>query len=215
MTFKSRLKSVPGLRKAVHAARRMTGYDPHIYWADIVMNQHTARLMDELDCTRLSALEISGQRWKNHAFGRYRSVWFPHYDVCCSALDERFDVIIAEQVLEHVLWPYRATRNMFRMLNPGGALLVTTPFLIKIHDDPVDCSRWTEIGIRYLLAEGGFELDHITTGAWGNRACIRANWKQWARYKPWLHSLENEAEFPIVVWALGRKAADEVGSSSG
>jgi SAM-dependent methyltransferase len=205
MTFKKGLKRVPGLQTAVHVARRMTGYDPHSYWANIVMDQQTARLIGELDCARLSALEISGQKWKHHGFCSYRSVWFPHYDVCSGALDERFDVIIAEQVFEHLLWPHRATRNLFRMLNLGGALLVTTPFLIKIHNDPVDCSRWTETGIRYLLAEAGFDLDHITTGAWGNRACIRANWKRWTAYRPWQHSLKNEPDFPIHVWALARK----------
>jgi hypothetical protein len=29
----------------------------------------------------------------------------------------------------------------------------------------VDCSRWTEVGLKPLLAEGGFGLDDITTGA--------------------------------------------------
>jgi hypothetical protein len=38
------------------------------------------------------------------------------------------DIIIAEQVFEHLLWPYRAVRNVFQMLTPNGALLVTTHF---------------------------------------------------------------------------------------
>ena len=135
----------------------------------------------------------------------YRSMGFPDYDLCAGTLDEKFDIIIVEQVFEHLLWPYRAARNVFQMLNPEGALLVTTPFLVKVHNSPVDCSRWTELGLRHLLAEGGFDIDRITTGSWGNRACVRSNWWKWTIYQPWLHSLRNEPEFPFHVWALARK----------
>ena len=70
-------------------------------------------------------------------------------------LDDTFDLIIAEQVFEHLLWPYRAARNVHRMLRPGGSFLITTPFLVKIHPVPNDCSRWTETGMKHLLAEAG------------------------------------------------------------
>jgi SAM-dependent methyltransferase len=169
------------------------------------MNQETDRLIRSLDFEHASALEISGQKWKSYGFRQYRCVEFPDYDVCSGVLDEKFDIIIVEQAFEHLLWPYRAARNVFQMLNPNGALLVTTPFLVKIHNSPVDCSRWTEVGMQHLLAEGGFNINRITTGSWGNRACVRSNWWKWTIYRRWLHSLKNEPEFPIVVWALARK----------
>jgi hypothetical protein len=78
---------------------------------------------------------------------------------------------LPSKYFEHLLWPYRAVRHVYQMLNEDGVFLLTTLFLIKIHQHPVDCSRWTEIGIRNLLAEGGFNIDLITTGSWGNRAC--------------------------------------------
>jgi hypothetical protein len=117
---------------------------------------------------------------------------------------KEFDIIIAEQVFEHLLWPYRAVVNVHQMLNSGGVFLITTPFLIKIHNYPVDCSRWSELGLKHLLAEGGFEIDKITTGSWGNRACVRGNWLGWQPYIKWIHSLKNEPEFPVTVWALAR-----------
>jgi SAM-dependent methyltransferase len=169
------------------------------------MNRETDRLIRQLDLQHSSALEISGTKWSAYPFLRYRSAAFPDFDVCSQVLDERFDIVLAEQVFEHLLWPYRAVRNVFEMLNPDGALLVTTPFLVKIHDEPTDCSRWTEVGISHLLAEGGFNIDRITTGSWGNRACIRSNWRRWTIYHPRFHSLRNEPDFPIVVWALARK----------
>jgi SAM-dependent methyltransferase len=217
MDVKSQLKRVPGLRKAVHIVRttlhpskavhfvRTTLHPSDQQWARVVMDQETERLIRGLDLRNSSALEISGQKWRDYGFGRYRFVEFPAYDVCSSVLDDQFDIIIAEQVFEHLPWPYRAVRNVFQMLAPNGAFLITTPFLIMIHDFPQDCSRWTEVGIRHLLAEGGFDINRITTGSWGNRACVRSNWRPWTTYNPWLHSLKNEPAYPVVVWALARK----------
>jgi hypothetical protein len=49
--------------------------------------------------------------------------------------------------------------------HPWWALLITTPFLIKVHGAPFDCSRWTKLGIRHFLAEAGFDVANITTGS--------------------------------------------------
>ncbi|WP_239340989.1 methyltransferase domain-containing protein [Frankia sp. CiP3] len=177
-------------------------------WCRIVMNQTTRQWIGALDTGRLSVLEIAGTIWEDaFAFRSYRAVFYSDYDVCAGTLDETFDLVIAEQVFEHVLWPYRAGRNIHQMVNPGGYVLITVPFLIRIHDQPVDCSRWTELGLKHLLAECGFPLDTIRTGSWGNRACVVANFTEWAQYAPERHSLDNEPDFPMVVWALAQKEA--------
>jgi SAM-dependent methyltransferase len=119
-------------------------------------------------------------------------------------LDHQFDLIIANQVFEYVLWPYKAARNVCQMLKPGGYFLMTTPFLIRVHAIPYDCTRWTETGIKYFLSECGFPLEEIKTGTWGNRACVKANFKRWAR-RGWFGSLKNEPNFPVSVWALAKK----------
>jgi hypothetical protein len=205
MLTSSQLKRIPGLQKAVRFAREAWHPAGWEMWVRVVMDQETDRLIRALDFKHSSALEISGEKWKGYGFGRYHSVEFPAYDVCLGVLNDQFDIIIAEQVFEHLLWPYRAVRNVFQMLTPDGAFLITTPFLIRIHDYPADCSRWTEVGIRHLLAEGGFDINRITTGSWGNRACVRSNFLKWTVYNRWLHSLKNEPEYPVVVWALARK----------
>ncbi|HVL15177.1 MAG TPA: methyltransferase domain-containing protein [Gemmata sp.] len=179
---------------------------PYEQWLRIVMNRETERLVHGLNPSRLSALEVSGDNWnKPGLFRQYRSVDYPEYDVCDGVLDERFDLILADQVFEHLLWPYRAGKNVYEMLNPGGWFLVSTPFLLKIHNHPVDCSRWTETGMKHLLAECGFPLEKVQTGSWGNRACVKANLKRWQIYQRWRHSLKNEPDFPVVVWALAQK----------
>ncbi len=176
------------------------------HWARIVMNSETRELITNLQPGALDVLEISGDAWgRRMTFRSYKSICYPEFDVCEATLEEKFDLIIAEQVFEHLLWPYRAGNNVRTMLKPGGHLLITTPFLIRIHDAPFDCSRWTETGMRYFLAECGFNLDNIQTGSWGNRACVRSNLSRWSRYRPWFHSLRNETDFPVVVWALAHK----------
>jgi SAM-dependent methyltransferase len=193
-------KNKQAIKKALDAVH----YD-YGHWARTVMYRECFRLVRELDPARLDALEISaGKVWKPLGFRSYAEANFPEFDVCSMTLPGRFDLIIADQVFEHLLWPYRAGRNVYSMLRPGGHFLVTTPFLIKVHDVPVDCSRWTELGMRHLLAECGFPIDGIRTGSWGNRACVKANFRRWAR-RGWFKSLANEPEFPVSVWALARR----------
>ncbi len=196
-----RLKRISLLRVAVRFIRQPKYGDERTMWSRIVMNRETEKLVSALG-KNLSVLEISGDKWKDFGFRNYKSVRFPSYDVCANALDEKFDFIIAEQVFEHLLWPYRAAKNIHAMLQPGGVFLITTPFLIRIHEEPNDCTRWTATGMKHFLIECGFET--VEANSWGNRACVKSNFQQWTAYKAW-HSLKNEPSFPVTVWALARK----------
>lgn len=179
---------------------------PETQWLRQVMNREVEKLVAGINPSSRSALEISGTRWQREGlFRQYKTVDYPEFDICKDRLDESFDLIIAEQVFEHLLWPYRAGRNVYVMLNAGGRFLVTTPFLVRIHNHPVDCSRWTEIGMRCLLQECGFEEQKIVTGSWGNRACVVGNFDRWRIYREGRHSLENEPDFPVMVWALATR----------
>lgn len=61
------------------------------------------------------------------------------------------DVVLCTEVLEHLPEPQRAIDEMFRVLKPGGTLLLTTRFLFPIHDAPHDYFRFTKYGLRHLL----------------------------------------------------------------
>jgi len=65
--------------------------------------------------------------------------------------DGVFDVVLCTEVLEHLREPQRAIDEMFRVLKPGGTLLLTTRFLFPIHDAPHDYFRFTKYGLRHLL----------------------------------------------------------------
>lgn len=182
----------------------IVGYD-YRHWTRPIMYQECTKLISGLQPNVLDVLEISpGWFWQQHEFKSFTGAPYPEFDICEDKLDRQFDLIIADQVWEHLLWPYKATQHVLEMLKPGGHFLVTTPFLIKIHAIPNDCSRWTEQGMKYFLAECGFPLEDTITGSWGNRACVKANFSRWAR-RGWFGSLRNEPDFPVAVWALARK----------
>ena len=65
--------------------------------------------------------------------------------------DASFDVVLCTEVLEHIPEPQRAIDEMYRVLRPGGTLLLTTRFLFPIHDAPHDYFRFTKYGLRHLM----------------------------------------------------------------
>lgn len=183
-----------------------------VQWCRVVMNREIERFIRSLECPLLDVLEISGTASQGrYDFRSYRSVQYPSYDVCQGPLaKEEFDLIIAEQVFEHVLRPDLAAASVFEMLRPGGLFVIDTPFLLKVHGHPYDLYRWTEDGMRQLLETAGFTV--TGTGSWGNRECLIADLSEglgWTAYDPVLHSLRNEPQFPIVVWAFASKAKAE------
>lgn len=65
----------------------------------------------------------------------------------------QFDVIVVSEVLEHIRTPDIAMSNALLGLNPGGQLVLTTPFLFPIHDRPHDYYRYTKYGLAWLLRD--------------------------------------------------------------
>jgi SAM-dependent methyltransferase len=175
-------------------------------WLRVVMYRQCFAFIQSIRPETLDTLEISGgPQWRRtFKFRSYTSTEFPEFDICAQVLDRQFDLIIADQVFEHLPWPMRAGRNVYAMLRPGGYFIIATPFLVRVHDVPIDCSRWTQQGLSYLLQECGFLARDIKTYAWGNRKCLKANLFKWRRYG-FYRSLANEPNFPVMVWAISQK----------
>src|SRR4051812_8920898 len=114
------------------------GYDT-THWVRVVMYQRCFDFIRQLGPEKLDVLEISaGPQWRREFnFRSYTPTEYPDFDICSEALEQKFDLIIADQVFEHLPWPYRAGRNVHSMLRPGGYFIVATPFLLKIHKVPL------------------------------------------------------------------------------
>ena len=170
----------------------------------MVMNEATQKIMSSLDTTTFDALEISGRAWSSTDFKTYTAVSYPQFDVCNIADDYKnsYNIIIAEQVLEHIRNPFKGVSNVYDMLRPNGYFFVTTPFFLKIHGAPNDYWRWTPMGLTAMLEDCGFTVE--LSEAWGNKDCVAGNLDQWKIYEPGLN-LNNEPEFPVVCWTLAKK----------
>ena len=67
--------------------------------------------------------------------------------------DNSFDLVICNNVLEHIPDPKRAINEMYRILKEEGDLFLVTPFLFPLHDIPYDFYRFTEFSLKNMLAK--------------------------------------------------------------
>jgi SAM-dependent methyltransferase len=70
--------------------------------------------------------------------------------------DASVDGVISTQVLEHVEHPQTYLSEAFRLLRPGGRLIITTHGMFEEHGCPYDFHRWTAAGLDSELKRAGF-----------------------------------------------------------
>jgi SAM-dependent methyltransferase len=75
--------------------------------------------------------------------------------------DASADVVLCSEVLEHVPRPAAALAEFQRILRPGGTLILSTPFLARLHEEPHDYYRYTSHGLRDLLCRAGFTVNSV------------------------------------------------------
>ena len=201
------------LAKRLRAARDRLLFAPatsgQAQWQRVALNAAVSGYIDGLGPAQLSAAEISGDAQAGRPWRHFESLNFPEFDLC-APLDghERFDVVICEQVIEHVVDPAKAAENLRGLCAPGGHVIVSTPFLIRVHELPMygmgDYWRFTPRGLRTLLERAGLTVDAVES--WGNRRCVVGNFDVWPSYRRW-HPMRNEPDLPVQVWAFARNLA--------
>jgi SAM-dependent methyltransferase len=86
----------------------------------------------------------------------------PTVEVCASVEllpfpDETFDLVVSQELLEHVRDPFQAMQGMKRVLKKGGVIYCQVPFIIGYHPGPTDFWRFTRQGIRELVEKSNLE----------------------------------------------------------
>jgi SAM-dependent methyltransferase len=77
-----------------------------------------------------------------------------------SDLDGVFDVIICTQVLQLVERPDAAVRRMRGLLKPSGLMILSVPFISKVHEPSADRWRFSRKAVEELLEP--FRLKEVT-----------------------------------------------------
>lgn len=75
----------------------------------------------------LTSLRIAAQRWDNSPFAAAVGEQLPFRD-------DSFDLIVLDQVIEHVRDQRRVLGEAFRVLKPGGALYIACPNYLEFYE---------------------------------------------------------------------------------
>ena len=118
-----------------------------------------------------------------------------------------FDLVICNQVLEHVPDPIKAFKNLNVMTRKGGYIWVSIPIINRIHDEPNFYSSGYHPRYLQFLADE-FKLDTIHIGAWGSLKyklfAVSRNWPPLRKLKRGLRS-NSDFLFPAGMFLDGRK----------
>lgn len=180
----------------------------------VMMNRRSRRILRDAGIENMDVAEISGHWGKNLNSKSYVQYRYPGHDICKGPVKYadgevlKYDMILANQVWQHLDRPYAAVQNVLEMLRPGGYFWLAVPFFMPHNPSPVDCSRWSARGLQNLLIEGGFPENDVKAAQWGNREAMKRNLEEdWPPvYDEEKDSLENDPNCPVVAWALARKA---------
>jgi hypothetical protein len=90
---------------------------------------------------------------------------YPEVDIVCDLTQTNpfrpssFEAVTLMNVMEHVYDTHTLLGTLVRLLKPGGVLIVAIPFMVKMHQTPVDFVRYTHFALSRLGEDHGLALD--------------------------------------------------------
>ena len=146
---------------------------------------------------RGNILGISGSNYFDlfeHSSSTFTTADYPQ--VSCEDmpyLDNTFDYLISNQVLEHVSKPWLCVDEFHRVLKRGGFVLLVVPSIYQEHRWPNDNWRVLKDGMEVLLSEFSYRY----VGSFGNSELLR-------------HMIEHPKDrYSAAMMKIARKAHSE------
>ena len=147
---------------------------------------------------------------------------YPEYDIQEEGQFQpgMFDVVIADQVLEHVPYVMKAVKQCVNICKSGGYLFFGTPWQYPYHPAPKDFWRISRDAYQMMFDEFGVET--IEIDGWGHKEALifghqtdgflRAVDDEGELVRTvaqaeeaGLFEVENDPDHAIEIWAVGRK----------
>jgi SAM-dependent methyltransferase len=72
--------------------------------------------------------------------------------------DESFNTVLLTDVLEHIYKPHILLSEIYRVLKPGGRVIIAVPFLYHVHEEPHDYHRYTQYALERMCQDAGLEI---------------------------------------------------------
>jgi len=134
-------------------------------YQDSLKNHARGKLID-LGCGNIPLYQAYGQYIKDvlctdRDLSDRRTL---HLDLVCDLRhplpirDNEYDTLVLSDVLEHILTPGLLWDEMSRILAPGGIIILNTPFLYALHEQPKDYYRYSRYALEHFVSQSGFKI---------------------------------------------------------
>jgi len=146
--FHTRYVHLTQLRDAtIKTINELTASDKNLLLADFGCGDMPYRSVIEPKVGKYLSIDLEMNPKAEHHIG---------FDSKTTLPDNYADIVLSNQVLEHVDTPSGYLQEAYRILKPGGTIILTTHGYWFYHPTPNDYWRWTSAGLRKTVEAEGF-----------------------------------------------------------
>lgn len=118
------------------------------------------------------------------------------------------DTVVSLSVMEHLCEPQSMLNEAYRILKPGGSVILQVPFMWWVHEAPYDYFRYTCYGLKYLFKKAGFvDVEVLPQSGFWVMWTLKFNY-QTTRFirGPWL-ARKLMSALMFVTWQIDQRIA--------